>query len=97
MSWGLAPRHCYDLIDGWPFGPLNPGSAVVHVLHNVGWLKSDMSQILVAQWLELLVQFRVVRGLIPCEVILLFGYLGYVSWHMDLTVRATCKLRGDRL
>ena len=39
-----------------------------------------------AQWLELLVQFWVVWGSIPCEVILLFGYLSYVSQHMDLTV-----------
>ena len=41
--------------------------------------ESDTHNGLVAQWLELLVQFRVVWGLIPCEVILLFGYLGYVS------------------
>ena len=48
--------------------------------------ESDTHNSLVAQWLELLVQFQVVRGSIPCEVIHLFGYLGYVSRHMDLTV-----------
>ena len=48
--------------------------------------ESDTHNGLVAQWLELLVQFRVVQGSIPCEVILLFGYLGYVSWHTHLTV-----------
>ena len=35
--------------------------------------ESETHNGLVAQWLELLVQFRVVRGSIPCEVILLFG------------------------
>ena len=35
--------------------------------------ESEAHNGLVAQWLELLVQFRVVRGSIPCEVILLFG------------------------
>ena len=48
--------------------------------------ESETHNGLVAQWLELLVQFRVVWGSIPCEVILLFSYLGYVSWHTDLTV-----------
>ena len=45
--------------------------------------KSETHNSLVAQWLELLVQFWVVPGSIPCEVILLFGYM---SWHTDLTV-----------
>ena len=35
--------------------------------------ESETHNGLVAQWLELLVQFWVVQGLIPCEVILLFG------------------------
>ena len=45
--------------------------------------ESETHNGLVAQWLELLVQFQVVWGSIPCEVILLFGYM---SWHTDLTV-----------
>ena len=53
----------------------------------VGRLKvrheSETHNGLVAQWLELLVQFRVVRGSIPCEVILLFSYM---SRHTDLMV-----------
>ena len=59
--------------------------------------ESDTHNGLVAQWLELLVQFRVVWGLIPCEVILLFGYLGYVSRHTDLTVSMLSNIigRGD--
>ena len=35
--------------------------------------ESETHNSLVAQWLELLVQFQVDRGSIPCEVILLFG------------------------
>ena len=64
------------------------GGIRVDGFHREGWLLkvSPDNNGLVAQWLELLVQFQVVQGSIPCEVILLFGYLGYVSQHMDLTV-----------
>ena len=76
---------CYVTIT-WA-GPLKlVGCWIVKVQH-----ESETHNSLVAQWLELLVQFQVVWGLIPCEVILLFGYM---SQHMDLMVSMLSMLVG---
>ena len=48
------------------------------------WHESDTHNGLVAQWLELLVQFRVVWGSIPCEVILLFQSLCVTAYGLEL-------------